>query len=221
MWRVDALPRAPARRPLQARLRARRDAAAGANVVTRASGQNARLTFSGTASQRVSVKSSSSTISLATLSILRPDGSTLSLNTIGAGAGFLDAATLPATGTHTLFLDPWGANTGSVTLQLYDMPADTSASITAGGSSVVVTLGTPGQNGRLWPYLPARRVHDRLPGFRVVRGHALGPRLRAGGGARRAVRGRLLHDERRAAAGGLVRADEHLSAGQRGRPEGS
>ena len=69
--------------------------------------------------------------------------------------------------------------------------------------------------------LPARRVHDRLPGLGGVRRDPRGPRVRADPGARHPVRGRLLHDERRAPARGLVRAHEERRDGDRHpRPQG-
>ena len=46
-------------------------------------------------------------------------------------------------------MDPASTATGSVTLTLYNLPADYSATITAGGSSVTATMSTPGQNGAL------------------------------------------------------------------------
>jgi hypothetical protein len=119
-------------------------------VTISAADQNARLSFSGSNGQRMSVSSSSSTISLANLSILRPDGTSNGATTIASGSGFLDTKTLDgATGTYTIFLDPIGTRTGSVTLRLFSVPADASGSIVAGGSAQTVTLGTPGQNGTL------------------------------------------------------------------------
>jgi len=63
--------------------------------------------------------------------------------------GFIDTITLPTAGTYRIVIDPLGAVTGSITLTLYDVPADAGGPITAGGSSVVVTTATPGQNGSL------------------------------------------------------------------------
>ncbi|MDP9317958.1 MAG: peptidase, partial [Actinomycetota bacterium] len=39
--------------------------------------------------------------------------------------------------------------TGGVTFTLYDVPPDATASLTPGGASASLTIGTPGQNGRL------------------------------------------------------------------------
>jgi pimeloyl-ACP methyl ester carboxylesterase len=111
--------------------------------------QNARLTFTGTAGQRVAVASTNSTISFATLSIRDSGWNPVSSASIGSGSGFLDPTTLPANGTYTVFLDPSFSYTGSVSLQLYTVPADTSGTIVAGGAAVTVTTTVPGQNAKL------------------------------------------------------------------------
>jgi hypothetical protein len=55
--------------------------------------------------------------------------------------------TLNATGTYRIVVDPSGANTGSATLLLSDVPADDTGTITIDGPSSTMTLSTPGQNG--------------------------------------------------------------------------
>jgi hypothetical protein len=64
-------------------------------------------------------------------------------------SGFIDVKTLPATGTYTIVVDPLGSATGNLTLTLYDVPADTTGTVSIGGSSVSVSLGTPAQKGTL------------------------------------------------------------------------
>jgi hypothetical protein len=82
------------------------------------------------------------------LSVLNPDGSTRASNTIGGvPATFFEPVTLTTTGTHSLLLDPLGANTGTATMTLYDVAADLSGTITPGGSSVSAGITAPGQNG--------------------------------------------------------------------------
>ena len=114
-------------------------------------GQNATRTFSGTAGQRVALNLSNVTIGNAACSvkafIYNPDGTTLASNTcVTTAGGFVDTSTLPATGTYSILLDPIGVNTGNATLTLYDVPADSSGTITPGGGPQTMTL-TPGQNG--------------------------------------------------------------------------
>jgi RHS repeat-associated protein len=109
---------------------------------------NASITFSGTANQRVSLNITNVSISFSYVSILKPDNSTLVSSTAVFSFGkYIDTVTLPVTGTYTIFIDPQGTATGSMTLTLYDVPADLSGSITPGGSAVTASIGTPGQNG--------------------------------------------------------------------------
>jgi YD repeat-containing protein len=118
-------------------------------VATTTPGQNGRLTFSGTSGQRVSLKTTSTTFADVTISVLKPDGSTLASMTTWSGyTGFIDAQTLPTTGTYTVFVNPTNHYTGSTTVTLYDV-ADTTGTVAVNGSSVGVTLSTPGQNGTL------------------------------------------------------------------------
>ena len=135
-------------------------------VTTAAAGENARLVFDGTAGQRISLKVGSvtfgaSTCCSMTLSIARPDGTTLVPPTpMGTNGGFVDTRTLPSTGTYTILVDPQNAGTGSATLTLYDVPPDVAGPIAAGGGSVSVGIGpVPGQNARL--------TFDGLAGQRV------------------------------------------------------
>jgi YD repeat-containing protein len=111
-------------------------------------GQNAQYTFSGTAGQRVSLKVDPNAPT-GTVSIKKPDGSTLASTPSGVSTGFIDATSLPTTGTYTVFADPSEANTGNVTVTIYDVPADITGTITPGGAPVTVTITTPGQNANL------------------------------------------------------------------------
>ena len=112
-------------------------------------GQNASLTFEGQAGQRASVKLDT-TVSSAYVSILNPDGSVLTPNTyVGPSGGFLDPKALPISGTYRIMVDPQQAATGSMTLTLYDVPPDATATITPGGAPVTISANTPGQNARV------------------------------------------------------------------------
>lgn len=112
-------------------------------------GQNANLTFTGSAGQRVSANFPNSTFNGCwTASILNPDGTTLVSNYTCASSNFLDATNLPTAGTYTVKVDPAGPTTGSVTVSLYNV-VDVTGSIAINGSSVLVTITTPGQNAYL------------------------------------------------------------------------
>jgi hypothetical protein len=108
-----------------------------APVTTTAPGQNAALTFSGVAGQRVSLKLSAVTVGTSTccsakVGILKPDGSSLVGGTLfGTSGGFVDTKVLPVSGTYTVVLDPQGMDTGSATTTIYDVPPDVTGSLTA------------------------------------------------------------------------------------------
>src|SRR5262249_28747443 len=85
-------------------------------------GQTARDTFSGTGAQFLGlnwtlvVVSGGATVSV---SILKPDGSTLTSGSFANGANNgVDIASLPSTGTYTVVLDPPSAQTMSASLSL-------------------------------------------------------------------------------------------------------
>ncbi|HHY6931724.1 TPA: IPT/TIG domain-containing protein [Burkholderia ambifaria] len=111
-------------------------------------GQNMSLTFSGTAGQRVSLLTSNSSFPgcrWASLFINSPDGSHLAGTDLCSNE-FLGAITLPTTGTYTIAAYPNGTATGSETFQLYNVPSDSTATITPGGSPVTLGTTVPGQN---------------------------------------------------------------------------
>ena len=111
-------------------------------------GQNARLAFTGSGGERVSLALSAGSMGLAKVSLLAPDGSTLVSGTYG-NSGFIDVRTLPTSGGYAIVVDPSGAAVGSLTLTLYDVPADPAYTISPGGAPVTVSTGVPGQNARL------------------------------------------------------------------------
>jgi YD repeat-containing protein len=123
-------------------------------VATTTPGQNAKLTFSGTAGQRVSLLVSNSTYPnqpsswAAGVSILKPDQTLLASTTYTGGGTFIDVQALPVSGTYTVLLDPNRTGTGQATLTLYDVPADITGTITS-GSPTTVNVTTPGQNVKL------------------------------------------------------------------------
>lgn len=119
------------------------------SITTTVPGQNARLTFSGTAGQRISMKISNSTFASATATLLGPNGAAVGSGTFfGTSGGFVDARTLPSTGTYALVIDPPYTTTGSATITLYDVPPDITGTITPGGGPVMPNISTPGQNAK-------------------------------------------------------------------------
>jgi hypothetical protein len=122
-------------------------------VTSTAPGQNGTLTFSGTVNQRIALNLASNfgtMFSGAKVSVKSPTGTSVVAPTVvGTNGAFVEPVTLTATGTYTVKVDPDGANTGNVTLNLYTVPNDVSSAITAGGAAVVSTNTVPGQNMKL------------------------------------------------------------------------
>lgn len=111
-------------------------------------GQVANFTFSGSLNQRISLNVESSDF-YGTIWLKKPDSTVLAQLTDTPVGGFLDATTLPVGGTYTVVVDPSGPGIGNFSFVVYDVPADTTQTITAGGSAVTVTNTAPGQNGYL------------------------------------------------------------------------
>jgi hypothetical protein len=143
-------------------------------VTTVAANENARLFFDGVAGQRISLKLTGVTIGTSgsassKISIVNPNGTTLVAPTnFGTSGGFVDTKTLPATGQYKILVDPQGAATGSATLTLYDVPPNTTASISPGGAAVTVGTAVPGQNARVtFAGVAGRRISLKLTGVTI------------------------------------------------------
>jgi hypothetical protein len=123
-------------------------------IATGAIGQNAALTFSGTAGDRVFLNITNVTLPACceNVTIVKPDGNQLAnQGSINNGeSAYIDTKTLPTTGTYKITVDPGGTITSSsTTLTLYNVPADAAGSLALDGDAVLVTLAVPGQNGQL------------------------------------------------------------------------
>ena len=117
------------------------------NVVTKVPGQNGSYSFSGTSGTEIAAQLSTSTIpGCTTISLVRPDGSSLGTGTTGCTATiFYDAHTLDQTGTWALKVDPQGTGFGTAQLNAYDA-TDQLRPITLNGGAVNVNITQPGQN---------------------------------------------------------------------------
>jgi YD repeat-containing protein len=107
-------------------------------------GQNALYAIGTPTTSRVSLTFTAGPFG--TLSVLNSIGTTLA-SANPSVAGFIQPWTF-ASG-QTILVDPFAANTGTTTLTAYNVPPDTTGTVTMGGSAVSVPLGTPGQNGTL------------------------------------------------------------------------
>ena len=118
---------------------------AGPNVP----GQDFSGTFSGTAGQQISLNVTPDTISGASIYIIQPGGTVSNAivnHSTGTGGGIIADVTLPTTGTYTVFVDPSGSATGSLTLQLFsttDVPIN---GLVIGGAAVSAGPNVPGQD---------------------------------------------------------------------------
>jgi hypothetical protein len=85
-------------------------------VTTTVSGEKARLLFLGKGWQQATVQLSNNTIGSVTVSLLKPDNTTV-LNSISSSAGSftLPQTWLPMTGTYTISIQPNGSTSGSIT----------------------------------------------------------------------------------------------------------
>jgi hypothetical protein len=117
-------------------------------ATTTTAGQNARYTFSGTAGQQISMNLSGNTYvgcNAVVVSVLQPNGSSVGSGGVCNGStGFMDSITLPVTGTYTVFVNPQGTTTGSVTVLLNTF-ADVTGTISP-GTPLTATTTTAGQN---------------------------------------------------------------------------
>lgn len=115
--------------------------------------QRPRLAFNGTAGQRISLNvPSMTTLNRCTIQFFNPDATELSTTTIlrTGGSRFIEPQTLPATGSYTIVVTPQLiTDTGSLTLALYDVPADVSGTLIVGAPAAAVTVAAPGQNAAL------------------------------------------------------------------------
>jgi hypothetical protein len=115
--------------------------------------QNGRVTFAGTAGQRVSLRIDFAQTACCTVnvSINQPNGTRLvaPIAVSDVGEGLVDGTTLPSTGTYTIVVDPQAAATGTVTLTLFNVLPDVTGAATLGGPPVTVTTTAAGQNARV------------------------------------------------------------------------
>jgi RHS repeat-associated protein len=139
---------------------------AGATVAetTTTPGQNAVITFHGSAGEGISVDTSNWSGALAGrcpvgYSLSSPSGTVISGGpTWGPECGgFIDKLVLTSSGTYTFTLDPIGDDVGGVNLTFYQVPPDAQFTVapTAKGASVTAANSVPGQNADVGFYANA------------------------------------------------------------------
>jgi hypothetical protein len=87
-------------------------------ITTTTPGQNALPAFVGAAGQVVTVRLTSNTLGSVTVSLLRPDGTTQTSATSSAASFNLTSQTLATAGTYKVRINPSGAATGSIGVQV-------------------------------------------------------------------------------------------------------
>jgi hypothetical protein len=95
--------------------------------------QNARITFVGTAGQRVALTDTNTTIGYSGFTIQAPDGSQVIYDPLGNN-GVLGPVYLPLTGLYNVLVNPFDAYIGSMTLTLYNVDPDVSLTIPTDGT---------------------------------------------------------------------------------------
>src|SRR5262249_43812229 len=99
-------------------------------VTTSSPGINAGITLPAVAGHKVSIKMTGNTYASVGLRLLKPDASQLGLAvTARTATSFIDAQTIPTTGTYKLVIDPVNANTGSATFTFYDITSDVTGNV--------------------------------------------------------------------------------------------
>jgi YD repeat-containing protein len=110
-------------------------------------GLRAVITFPGTARHRASHVITGASLT-GTLYLMRSDGTVTGWPAL-PGTTFVEPYSLPTTSTYYMIVQPTAANTGSLTITSYDVPADATGSLSINGGTVPVSLSVPGQNAVL------------------------------------------------------------------------
>ena len=150
------------------------------HVTTTTGGENANLTFAGTAGNRISIRISGVTMSPKPntgikVSILKPDGTTLvSPFDVGSAGTFMEPVSTPVTGSYKLILDGQSTYKGKATVAIWTVANDANgASTTPGGAAVPLSMPTPGTNGSFqFAGTAGQRVSLKLSGVTIT-GNAL------------------------------------------------
>jgi hypothetical protein len=112
-------------------------------------GQIAAFAFTGTAGQRVSMLGQVTSGSYGCgnfLQLLKPDDTLLWASSGGScGSIFVEPAILPVPGTYKVVVNPSLNQTGTSSINAYDVAPDASASATVNDAGVQVSLTSPGQ----------------------------------------------------------------------------
>ncbi|MEP7159116.1 MAG: IPT/TIG domain-containing protein, partial [Chloroflexota bacterium] len=117
-------------------------------LTTTAVGQNARVTFAGSAGVPISAHV---TAASGCFDAMLSDGAAELARTrsCDGGRAFLEPIELPADGDYSILLDGEGNAIGAVTVSLYGVPLDATAEVLVGGDPTPFTIDVPGQKALL------------------------------------------------------------------------
>jgi hypothetical protein len=132
-------------------------------------GQNAVVTFDGLAGRRVMLKASGVTVGTSACCSLKLSIAGVTTPVLmGRNGGVVEPVRLPSTGAYSVMVDPQGMDSGSLTLQAYDVPEEVRGSIAPGGAPVSVSTAASGQNAALtFAGIAGQRVSLKLSGVTI------------------------------------------------------
>jgi hypothetical protein len=116
-----------------------------ATVTTTAAGQNARVSFEANAGDTVTVAVSESGFTTGRITLFAPKGETLATGDCTRNCA-LTGVPLTSSGTHTVLLDPSGAQHGAAVITITVSAPDVVAEIKPGGPAVTLKISEAGQN---------------------------------------------------------------------------
>jgi len=101
-------------------------------------GQNARITFTGNAGQRVALTTTNTTIAYSGVTIQASDGSQVVYGPM-RNDNWIGPVYLPLTGVYDILVNPFEAYTGTMTVTVHNVDADVQQSIPVDGTPATVT----------------------------------------------------------------------------------
>jgi len=101
-------------------------------------GQNARISFVANAGQRIALTTTGTTIPYSGVTIQAADGSQVVYGPMGNN-NVIGPVYLPLAGVYDIFVDPFDAYTGTMTLTLYNIEPDVFQSVPTDGTSITIT----------------------------------------------------------------------------------
>jgi RHS repeat-associated protein len=150
-------------------------------------GERGARSFVAAAGQKVTLTISDNTIPEVSVTLRSPAGTSVGGGRVTSPTWFFDTMTLPDAGTYILEIDPGAQGTGSMKIQLSEVPPNSGSTVV--GAPTTVTLKTPGENAaRAFPgkagqrttltisenTIPKARIAVRAPNGQTIAGGTVG-----------------------------------------------